>query len=133
MELFNPKTKPMNSKVTLVARILLGLMLVIFGANKFFSFMPAPEMPEAAGKFMGALADTGYMFPLIAIIEIVCGLLFLIGKKIPLALLIWAPVAVNILLFHIVLAPEGLLMGAITVILTLILFVGYWNKLKTVS
>lgn len=44
----------MNS-IAMIARYLLGLAMLVFGANKFFHFMPNPELPEAAGAFMGAL------------------------------------------------------------------------------
>ena len=60
----------MKSKLALVARIILGLIFFIFGLNGFFHFIPVPPMPEAAGAFMGALAKTGYMIPLIKIFEI---------------------------------------------------------------
>ena len=91
----------MNSKVIMVLRILLGLVLVIFGTNKFYPFMPAPaEMSEGAANFMGALNDTGYMFPLIGAIEVITGLLLLLKKWVPFALIVLAPVAVNIVLFH---------------------------------
>jgi len=74
----------MNSKVTMALRIVLGLILIIFGANKFFGFMPSPELPEAAGNFMGALAETGYMFPLIGAVEVIVGLLLVLNKWVPL-------------------------------------------------
>jgi len=122
----------MNSKVSLVARILLGIGLVVFGANKFFNFMPAMEMPEQAGNFMGAIMQTGYLFPMIAIIEIIAGLLFLINKKVPLALLLWTPVLVNILVFHAFLDPMTILPGAIFAILTIIIYKENWNSFKEI-
>lgn len=122
----------MNTKVSLIARILLGIGLVVFGSNKFFNFMPPMEMPEQAGNFMGALMETGYMFPIIAIIEIVAGLLFLINKKVPLALLLWTPVLVNILAFHAVLDPMTILPGIIFTIFTLIIYKANWDAFKDV-
>jgi len=94
------------AKLVLVLRILLGLIFTVFGLNGFFDFLEAPEMPEAAGAFFGALAATGYMLPLIKGVEVVGGILLLLGRYVPLALILLGPVAVNILLFHLFLAPD---------------------------
>jgi len=120
----------MNSKVTMVLRIILGLILIIFGANKFAGFMPAPELPEAAGNFMGALAKTGYMFPLIGAVEVIVGLLLVLKKWVPFALILLAPVAVNMVLFHLKLAPGGIGPAAIVTILNVILIYANWDKFK---
>ena len=88
------------------ARIFLGLIFFVFGLNGFLQFMPQPPQPEAAGAFIGALAATGYMFPLIKGTEVVAGLLLLSGRFVPLALTLLAPIIVNIALFHTVLAPN---------------------------
>jgi uncharacterized membrane protein YphA (DoxX/SURF4 family) len=88
------------------ARILLGLIFFVFGLNGFLNFLPAPEMGGPAGAFAGALAATGYMFPLIKGTEVVAGILLLSGRFVPLALTLLAPVIVNIVLFHTVLAPS---------------------------
>jgi len=121
----------MNSKVTLVLRIVLGLILIVFGANKFMHFMPMPELPEAAAHFMGALGKTGYMFPLIGAVEIVVGLLLVLNKWVPFALVLLAPVAVNMLLFHLKLAPAGTGPAALVSILNIVLIYANWNKYKT--
>src|SRR5580704_10824071 len=90
-----------------VSRILLGLVFFVFGLNGFLQFIPQPPMPERAGAFMGALAATGYMFPLIKSVEVIAGALLLSNRFVPLALAILAPNVVNIVLFHAVLAPGG--------------------------
>lgn len=92
---------------TLIARILLGLIFVVFGLNGFLQFLPMPPMPQPAGAFFGALAATGYMIPLIFGWQVVGGVLLLVGM-VPLALLVLAPVILNIVAFHLYLAPEGL-------------------------
>ncbi len=97
----------MKNKIDTGIQILLGLAFVVFGLNKFLNFMPPPELPPAAGAFMGALAETGYMFPLIALTEIVAGALILSRKFTPLGLVLLAPISVNIVLFHLALAPAG--------------------------
>ena len=60
-------------KAVLGARIVLGLIFFVFGLNYFGKFLPLPELSEPAGAFMGALAASGYMFPLVKITEIVGG------------------------------------------------------------
>lgn len=93
-------------KLIIVLRVLFGLGFVVFGANKFLNFMPAPDLPAAAENFFGALIDTGYMIQLIGATEVAGGLLVLSGGFTPLGLVILAPVSVNILLFHLMLAPD---------------------------
>jgi len=97
----------MESIPTKVIRILVGLLLLFGGLNKFFAFAPNPPHNEAATAFMGALAATGYMFPIIAIVEILAGAAFVVGRFVALAAVVLAPVALNIVLFHAVLDPSG--------------------------
>jgi hypothetical protein len=90
------------------ARILLGLVFTVFGLNGFLHFLPAPEVTEAGGAFLGALAAAHYMFPLIKGVEVAAGLALLANRFVPLALILLAPVVLNIVLFHAVLSPAGL-------------------------
>ncbi|HJL14610.1 MAG TPA: DoxX family protein [Sandaracinaceae bacterium LLY-WYZ-13_1] len=94
------------------ARLLLGLVFFVFGLNGFLGFIPQPELSGGAADFMGALAATGYLFPLIKGTEVVVGLMLLSNRFVPLALTLIAPVIVNIALFHLVLAPVNLGMVA---------------------
>jgi len=97
----------LSSKTPLVARLALGSAFLLFGLNGFFQFLPTPAEPPPAGAmaFAGALLQTGYMFPLIKGTEVLAGLLLLSGRYVPLALTLLAPVVVNILAFHLFLAP----------------------------
>jgi len=92
-------------KLPLVARLLLGLTFFVFGLNGFLHFLPQPPAPPAAGAFFGALHATGYMLGLIKGTEVLAGALLLAGLFVPLALTLLAPVIVNILAFHLFLAP----------------------------
>ncbi len=98
----------MQNKVALIVRIFMGLVFFIFGLNGFLHFIPLPPLPAAAGAFMEALVQTGYMFPLIKGVEVICGLMLLSNLWTPLALALLAPNIVNIVLFHAFLAPAGL-------------------------
>lgn len=93
--------------VLTAARILLGLIMVTFGANFYLHFLPQPPMPEAAASFAGALFTSGYVFAIVKPVEIVTGLLLLTNAFVPLALLVLAPVTVGIVGFHAALDPAG--------------------------
>ena len=103
----------------MLARVLLGLIFAVFGVVGLFELGPQPEMGEEAGAFIGAMMDTGYLWPVIKVTEIVCGVLLVLGIFVPLALVGLAPVVLNILLFHIFLAPEGVAIGIAAVVLGL--------------
>lgn len=94
--------------ITIILRTFLGLIFFVFGMNGLLHFLPTPAQPPAAGAFFGALAATGYMLPLIMSTEIIGGALLLTGFFVPLALVMLAPVIVNIVAFHLFLAPGGL-------------------------
>lgn len=106
-----------------VARFVMGIIFVVFGFNYFLQFLPMPQMTQAAGKFIGALIQTGYLFPWLKVTEIVCGALFLLNRFVPLATVIIAPVIFNILLFHLFLAPSGLLIPVILLVSWIIIVV----------
>lgn len=112
-----------QSKIPTVARVLLGLVFLVFGLNGFLQFMPQPPMPEKAGAFLGGLAASGYLFPLLKSVEVAAGALLLSNRFVPLALALLAPVLVNIVAFHVVLAPGGL--GIALVLLGLELYLAW--------
>jgi uncharacterized membrane protein YphA (DoxX/SURF4 family) len=104
----------------LVARILLGLIFVVFGLNGFLHFLPQPEMPQPAIAFFGGLAASGFMLPTLFATQVVGGALLLLGM-VPLALVILAPVIVHIVEFHVFLAPAGLPLAVTVAALALFL------------
>jgi hypothetical protein len=92
-----------------------------------------PELPEPAGRFLGALAETGYLLYLVKGIEVVAGFLLLIRKFSALALLLLAPGVVNIFLFHAFLAPGGLPLAILVVLLEAYLgFVVHFDRFRSV-
>jgi putative oxidoreductase len=97
-----------------VARIFLGLVFAVFGLNGFLHFLSMPPPPARAGAFAGALFGSGYLMQLVFATELSAGLLLLRGRFVALALVLIAPVVVNIVAFHLFLAPAGLgLAGAV--------------------
>ncbi len=98
--------------LTLIVRILLGLMFVVFGSNAFLQFMPMPPMNGPAGDFIGSMFSTGYL-QAVAALQIIGGLLLFIPRSAMLGLLILGPIIVNIVLFHIFMERSGLPMAAI--------------------
>jgi putative oxidoreductase len=107
----------------LIARILLGLIFVVFGLNGFLHFIPSAPPPGAAGQFAGLLFTTHYYVVIFAL-QFIGGVMLLIGRYIPLALIILAPIIVNILLFHIHMAPSGIGPGLLATLLWFIVFAG---------
>ena len=113
---------------TLVIRILLGLMLVVFGLNKFLQFMPMPEMNSEASALMGAFVNSGYIMMIVAIIEIGTGILFLINKYTALASILLFPIMLNAFLFHLFMDIGGI--GASALLLAFNIFMLFANKVK---
>lgn len=93
-------------KVSLIARILLGL--VFFGSGVAFFMTTPPPMEGPIGDFFKGMMATQYFFYLLKGTEIACGLMLLSGFFVPLALVILAPIILNIFLVHAFLMPNGL-------------------------
>jgi len=99
----------MKKKIILVASILFGLMFINSGLNKFFNYMPMPkEMPESMMKLMGAFMSISWLMPLIAVAEIIGGVLFITNKFRALGAIIIFPVLVGVLLTNIIYSPSAL-------------------------
>jgi uncharacterized membrane protein YphA (DoxX/SURF4 family) len=105
------------------ARVLLGLVFFVCGLDGFLHFLPQPTEPPSEGAMALAMAlfKSGYMFPLIKGTEVAAGALLLANRFVPLALVIIAPVIVNIFAFHAFLAPSGLVLASVLVALELAL------------
>lgn len=108
--------------LVLVARLLLGLMFVVFGANGIHPFIPMGEMPTGlAGQFLGALIQSHWALVNSAIM-VVTGLLFLVNRFVPLALVLLGPILFSILLFHLLISPTGFQPGVLGALLWFIVF-----------
>jgi len=111
--------------VILVARLLLGLIFLVFGLNGFLNFLSMGPMPAGlAGQFIGALFLSHY-FWVVAALQIVGGVLLLLNRFVPLALVLLGPIIVNILLYHLFLNPAGIALALVVTILWFIVFYGH--------
>jgi uncharacterized membrane protein YphA (DoxX/SURF4 family) len=116
-----------------IARMLLGLLFFVFGLNGFLNFIPPPppeSLPPDLAAFMGAMVNTGYLLPLVKGTEIVVGALLLLNRFVPLALVLLAPVVVNIVAVHLFLAPSGLCIALIVLGLELYLAWSYRSTFR---
>lgn len=104
-----------------IARYLLGILFLVFGANGFLHFIPLPPPPGLAGQFMGALFLSHYLV-VVFLLQLIPAILLLAGRYVALALVLLGPVIVNIFLFHAFLAPEGLPLALVVVVLWLVVF-----------
>lgn len=115
-----------KSLSVVIARTLLGLIYFVFGLNYFIPFMPAQPAPTGVvAAFTGGLFQAGYFFPFLKGIEVVLGAFLLGGVFVPLTLVVLMPITLNILLFHVFLAPEGSAVGIVLVILEVYLAWAY--------
>lgn len=108
---------------TLIARNLLGLMFLVFGLNGFFHFLPQPPPTGMALQFLSALSASHFMAP-VFLLQIVGGALLLANRFVPIALVLLGPVIVSILLYHVLMAPAGLPIALVVLVLWVIVFYG---------
>jgi putative oxidoreductase len=106
---------------SLIARYLLGIIFLVFGANGFLHFIPMPPPTGLAGQYMGALFVSHFLV-VVFLLELIPAILLLAGRYIALALVLLGPVIVNIFLFHAFLAPSGLPLALVVVVLWLLIF-----------
>lgn len=120
--------------VTIIVRILMALVFLPAGLMYFLNMMPEPKEPPPAAMmdFAGALMKTGYLFALIKGTETVVGLLFLINRFVPLALVVIAPVIVNIALANFKLGPTpaGIVTSVVIIVLELYLAWAYRSSFR---
>jgi putative oxidoreductase len=107
--------------INVIARFLLGFVFLLFGLNGFFHFLPAALPSGTAGQFVGALFVSNYLV-VVFLLQLIGAVLLLINRYVPLALTLLAPIIVNILLFHVLMAPSGLLLAMVVTVLWIVVF-----------
>src|SRR5580698_9056408 len=105
-----------------IARYLTGVIFLVFGLNGFLNFIPLPPPGGIAGQFMGALYASHYLWVIFAF-QVIAAVLLLINRYVPLAVAVLAPVIVNILSFHALMAPSGLPLALLVAVLWAVIFV----------
>src|SRR6202790_1595200 len=120
---FNPRIRRKIMKIaSLIARILLGLIFLVFGLNGFLHFIPMPPPTGLAGQFFAAIFVSHYWVVIFGV-QVLGGLLLLANRFVPLALVLLGPVIVNIFFFHALMAPAGLPLAIVVVLLWALLAV----------
>jgi putative oxidoreductase len=117
------KENPVMKTASTIARYLAGVIFLIFGLNGFLNFIPVPPPGGVAGQFMGALYASHYLWVIFAF-QVVAAVLLLANRYVPLAVAVLAPVIVNILVFHALMAPSGLPLALLVAILWAAIFAG---------
>src|ERR1700741_1232344 len=118
----DPKGEPIMKTVSVIARYLAGVIFVVFGLNGFLNFFPPPPPGGIAGQLMGALFASHYLWVIFAF-QVIAAVLLLVNRYVPLAVAILAPVIVNILSFHALMAPSGLPLALFVAALWAVIFI----------
>ncbi len=118
--------------VNTILRIGLGLMLLVFGLNKFFWFMPDFQFGEdiGAANLFQAFTDSSYMWPLVGGLEVVVGILFITKKAFPAALLALIPISINVVLFHAVLNIANIGPALLVAVLNVYFIYKNWDSYR---
>lgn len=95
----------------LIVRTLMGLLFLFASVTYFlmvWGMFAPPPMEGAIKTFNDGLAASGYFFTLLKVTELVCAVLLLTGRFVPLALVVLSPIIVNIFMVHLFLDRTGL-------------------------
>lgn len=126
----------MNRKIEMIARILMGLMFVVFGANGLMmsltgaGFIPMPPPKPEMMTVMGGIMGMVYLMPLIKMLEVIGGIMLLTNKFVNLSIVLLAPIVVNILGIHLFVDLAGAPMAIFITLLQIIIIKSRWNSFK---
>ena len=110
---------------SIIARYLIALVFIVFGLNGFLHFIPQPPPPsELAQQYFTVMFTSHYLIFVFGL-QLIAGVLFLFPRTVPLALTIAGPLIVNILLFHVLMDPPGIVPGLVVTVLWFIIFSQY--------
>src|ERR1043166_1936566 len=116
------KENPVMRTASTIARYLAGVIFLVFGLNGFLNFIPLPPPGGIAGQFMGVLYVSHYLWVIFAF-QVIAGVLLLVNRYVPLAVAVLAPIIVNILTFHALMAPSGLPLALFVTALCALIFI----------
>lgn len=117
----------MNSKFTMIVRITLGIILVVFGSNKFLHFISMPPPPGSAGEFLNTLGASGYIFPMLGVVEVCIGAMLLCKQWVPFGILLLAPISLNIVLYHLCFGVPGIWIALLVLTLNAVMVYKHWK------
>lgn len=122
---------------TIIVRILVGLILLFASVTYFLMMMqvipfPKQEMSEGVMKWNAGADATGYLMPLVKVLELICGVLFVSGFYVALANIVILPISINVFLFHAFLGPETIGMGAALLLGNIFLIYAYRDRYTAV-
>jgi putative oxidoreductase len=113
----------------MIARILLGLAFLVFGLNNLHPFMPMQMPPGDAGT-LSAIMFMHHWITFHGVLYVIAGILLIVGRYVPVGLVILGPILVNILLFHLTLLPAGIGPGLVCAVLEIFLIWAYWPAFR---
>src|ERR1700736_107428 len=116
------KENPVMKIASVIARYLAGVIFLVMGLNGFLNFIPLPPPGGIAGQFLGALYVSHYLWVIFAF-QVIAGVLLLVNRYVPLAVAVLAPLLVNIITFHVLMAPAGLPLAFFVAVLWAVIFV----------
>jgi putative oxidoreductase len=116
------KENPVMKTASVIARYLAGVIFLVMGLNGFLNFIPFPPPAGVAGQFMGALYVSHYLWVIFAF-QVIAGVLLLVNRYVPLAVAVLAPMIVNIVTFHALMAPSGLPLALFVAVLWAAIFI----------
>lgn len=122
-------TKTKKPFYVTVGRLIIGVILTVFGLNGFLNFLPVPQGNEHASAFITAIINTGYLFPLVKGMEVIAGIFMLTNRLVFLAAIFISPVVVNIFLYNTLLDSSGWWMGTLLLVANLLVVIGYRHAL----
>ena len=115
---------------TLIVRILIGILLLFASISYFFQLFPEPPLAGNMKIFNDGIKASIYLMPMVKIVELLCGLSFIIGKFNRITFIILMPISINILFTHIFLAPEGIAVATFLFLGNVFLLFTKWDSYK---
>lgn len=112
----------MKLRIYTVIRYLFGVAMTFFGISNLFQLLPPHQFAGEAGRLMDSFTQSGYILQAVGLTQLLLGLALLLNRFIPLALLLFAPIAINVLLFHLFLDASGIFMALPVIGITIFLF-----------
>jgi putative oxidoreductase len=120
----------MRKNINKVIRIVLGLALILFGLDKFFEFLPHDHVmtDEFVAAYKGLLANK-FIIPTVGVVELLSGILLVIGRWVIVAMLAMIPIVFGILGFHFAVDIQGIFLGALITLMLFYLLSLHYSKI----